>query len=88
MEGCTIGCEIDLTLLYERKGERKRFEEKWAAFLASDPGNTKVFSKRKNKLIYRSEHLIPERKDKRPPLFLVFGNPATHSVERGMFFFI
>ncbi len=30
--------------------------------------------------------LIPTKTDKRPPLLLVLGNPATHSVESGMFF--
>ena len=30
--------------------------------------------------------LIPAKTDKRPPLLLVLGNPATHSVESGMFF--
>jgi len=71
-KGCTIDCEIDLRVLFEGKDERERFDGKWKEFIASDHDNKKVFRKRNN--------------NKRPPLFLVFGNPATHSVEKGMFF--
>ena len=85
-KGCTIDCEIDLGVVFEGKDERERFDGKWKEFIASDPDNKKVFRKRSNKLIYRSEQLIPTKKDERPPLFLIFGNPATHSVEKGMFF--
>jgi hypothetical protein len=85
-KGCTIDCEIDLGVMFEGKDERERFDGKWKEFIASDPDNKKVFWKRSNKLIYRSEQLIPTKKDERPPLFLIFGNPATHSVEKGMFF--
>jgi hypothetical protein len=73
-------------VLFEGKDERARFDGKWKEFKASDHDNKKVFRKRNNKLIYRSEQLIPTKKNERPPLFLVFGNPATHSVEKGMFF--
>jgi len=37
-------------------------------------------------LSYKSEQLVPTKTDKRPSLLLVLGNPATHSVESGMFF--
>ena len=37
-------------------------------------------------LIYQSEHLVPIKFDNRPPLLLIFGNPASHSVKEGMFF--
>ena len=85
-KGCTIDCTINLNLLFEGTKERKRFDAKWKDFIASDPDNTKAYRKNGNKLIYRSEQLIPTKKDKRPPLLMVFGNPATHSVEAGMFF--
>jgi hypothetical protein len=85
-KGCTIDCTINLNLLFEEKEERKKFDAKWKDFIASDPNNTKVYRKRGNEIIYRSEHLIPTRKNNRPPLLMVFGNPATHSVEAGMFF--
>ena len=85
-KGCTIDCEISLNLLFEEKEERKRFDAKWKDFIASDPDNKKVYKKNGNILSYKSEQLIPTKTDKRPPLLLVLGNPATHSVETGMFF--
>jgi hypothetical protein len=85
-KGCTIDCTINLNSLFKEKEERKRFDAKWKEFIASDPDNTKAYRKKGNKLIYRSEQLIPTKKDKRPPLLMVFGNPATRSVEAGMFF--
>ncbi len=85
-KGCTIDCEIDLDELFDTREQRKRFEGKWKEFLASDPDNKKIYKKKGNRLIYKSEQLIPDKKDKRPPLFLVLGNPATHSVKSGVFF--
>ena len=91
---CTLNCEINLDRLFETKEERKRFNTKWKDFIASDPDNKKVYgasqgyarTRERNLLKYRSEQLIPTKTDKRPPLLLVLGNPATHSVEAGMFF--
>ena len=85
-EGCTIDCEINLDELFETKEGRKKFDAKWKDFLASDPFNKKIYEEKGNLLKYKSEQLIPLKKDKRPPLLLVLGNPATHSVENGMFF--
>jgi len=85
-EGCTIDCEINLDELFETKDGRKKFDAKWKDFLASDPFNKKIYGGKGNLLKYKSEQLIPLKKDKRPPLLLVLGNPATHSVENGMFF--
>ena len=45
-----------------------------------------ALTRERNLLKYKSEQLIPTKIDKRPPLLLVLGNPATHSVESGMFF--
>ncbi len=80
-KGCTIDCEIDLDELFETNEERSRFECKWKDFIESDPENIKVFRKKGDKLSYKSEQLVPTKTDKRPPLLLVLGNPATHSVE-------
>jgi len=85
-KGCTIDCKINLNLLFEEKEERERFNAKWKYFIASDPDNKKVYKKNGSILSYKSEQLIPTKTDKRPPLLLVLGNPATHSVETGMFF--
>ncbi len=81
-----LECEIDLDQLFETKKERGRFEHKWNEFLSSNPYNPKIYSKKKNYLSYTSEQLIPRKKDNRPPVLLVFGNPASHSVAAGMFF--
>jgi hypothetical protein len=72
--------------LFEENEKRDRFDANWKDFLASDPYNPSTYSKRGSKLIYSSEQLIPTKKDKRPPLLMVFGNPATRSVAKGMFF--
>ncbi len=79
-------CEISLKKLLLAPKERDRFDINWKAFLESDPCNKQIFKLSGNKLIYHSEHLIPINKDKRPPVLLVFGNPASHSAAAGMFF--
>lgn len=81
-----LECTIDLDKLFETEKERARFDEKWLPFSQSDPSNKEVFKPGGNCLTYSSEHLIPKKKDNRPPLLLVFGNPASHSVAAGMFF--
>jgi len=81
-----LECEIDLDLLFDTSRERERFEQRWDAFLESDPHNPKIFKKTGNRLYYLSEQLIPKKRDDRPPLLLVLGNPASQSVANGMFF--
>ena len=81
-------CRIDLKQLFPatKKRERERFEKKWEAFLESDSCNRDIFKREGDYLIYQSEQLIPTKVDNRPPLLLVLGNPASHSVKEGMFF--
>jgi hypothetical protein len=92
LTGCTVQCEVDLERLFETDKQRDAFETKWPEFLASDSYNQRVYQKTGKFLTYRSEQLIPKRKrgkgeqKDRKPLLLVFGNPATHSVDGGMFF--
>ena len=83
-----LQCEIDLKQLFPatKKRERERFEKKWEAFLESDSCNRDIFKREGDYLIYQSEQLIPTKLDNRPPLLLVLGNPASHSVKEGMFF--
>ncbi len=81
-----LECTIDLNKLFVTDAERQRFDRKWPAFLASDPYNKKVYKLKGNTLKYFSEQLIPKKTDSRPPLLLLFGNPASHSVDAGMFF--
>jgi hypothetical protein len=81
-------CRIDLKQLFPatKKRERERFEKKWEAFLESDSCNRDIFKREGDYLIYQSEQLIPTKVDNTPPLLLVLGNPASHSVKEGMFF--
>jgi hypothetical protein len=79
-------CEIDLKKLFLVPKERERFNKNWKEFIKSDPCNKEIFGRKGNTLKYKSEQLIPSKTDNRPPLLLVFGNPASHSVKNGMFF--
>jgi hypothetical protein len=87
-KGCILNCKKDLNRLFEKAKEREKFNVKGKDFIASDPDNKKVYGsslsyartskKNGNILSYKSEQLIPTKKNKRPPLLLVLGNPATH----------
>ena len=77
---------VNLNALLTTPSERKNFDRKWKSFIASDDANKNIYQKKGNRLTYQSEQLIPSRKDSRPGLLLVFGNPASHSVQSGMFF--
>jgi len=81
-------CRINLKQLFPttKKRERERFEKKWNAFVESDPFNNEIFERKGDLLKYQSEQLIPTKVDNRPPLLLILGNPASHSVKEGMFF--
>lgn len=81
-----LKCTINLAQLYPVKSEREQFKKKLEPFLRSDPYNKEVYAVKDGELIFRSEQLVPSKKDTRPPLLLVFGNPASHSVIEGMFF--
>jgi hypothetical protein len=81
-----LKCTIDLDLLFDTSREKERFEQKWGEFLKSNLHNSKIFTKTCNRLHYLSEQLIPQKRDNRPPLLLVLGNPASQSIANGMFF--
>ena len=81
-----LECTIDLDQLFDSERERVRFAKGWIHFLRSDPYNEEIFKLNGSQLTCSSEHLVPRKKDDRPPLLLVFGNPASHSVAAGMFF--
>jgi hypothetical protein len=48
--------------------------------------NQDIFSLQGDVLNYRSEVFVPDKTDNRPPLLLLLGNPASHSVAAGMCF--
>jgi hypothetical protein len=73
-----LRCSIDLTELFPISEARENFKGRLQNF--------KRYAITAEKLIYDSEQLVPAKKDSRPPVLFVLGNPATHSIERGMFF--
>ncbi len=77
---------VNLNALLPTPSERKNFDRKWKSFIASDDANRNNYQRKGNCLLYKLEQLIPSRKDSRPGLLLVFGNPASRSVQSGMFF--
>jgi hypothetical protein len=80
-------CVQDLSMLYPSEIDRRSFEQKWDAFRSSDPDNPKIFTRIGNdKLTYLTESFIPILKDDRPPLLILLGNPASHSVKAGICF--
>ena len=80
-------CELNLAALYPSEHDRTRFERKWVEFLPSDPDNARIFTRTDNDtLTYLTESLIPTLQDDRPPLLLLLGNPASHSVASCMAF--
>jgi len=82
-----LQCKIYLKKLLPSPKQRERFNKKWKDFLESDPCNKDLFDLKGDRLKYQSEQLIPSKPDnRRTPLLLVLGNPASHSVKEGMFF--
>jgi hypothetical protein len=80
-------CEIDLNKLLPAPKQREQFDKKWKDFKESDSHNNEIFELEGDVLKYQSEQLIPSKSDdRRTPLLLVPGNPASHSVKEGMFF--
>ena len=79
-------CELDLKKLFSSPKERDKFDNKWNKFLDSYECNKDIFKRKGDSLKYQSEQLIPTEIDNRPPLLLILGNPASHSVKEGMFF--
>lgn len=77
---------LDVDALYLDEEQREQFEKKFLKFFNSDCVHSRIFNRRNNTVIYLTEHIIPKKEDNRPPLLLVFGNPASHSVASGMFF--
>lgn len=77
---------LDLNLLYSSREDREKFEQRWKRFWGSDRYNPQVFKRVGSRLIYLSESWVPDKKDNRLPLLLLFGNPAPHSVVSRMYF--
>lgn len=75
---------INLANLYPNPQDRIHFEQRWVEFYNSDPANVDIMWKSDTSLIYNSESIVPSVESRKPPLLLVFGNPAPHSVKAGI----
>jgi hypothetical protein len=78
--------QLNLSKLYPNVAERRSFHARFDDFLKSDNSNECLFSLQGETLNYRSEIFISDKIDNRPPLLLLLGNPASHSVSAGMCF--
>lgn len=76
---------LDTKLLYPDRDYRRRFEGRLREFLKVDTC-AKVIGYHDGVVSYLTESVIPAKRDSRPPLLLLFGNPAPESVQRGCFF--
>ena len=77
---------LNIKQLYSDEMERRQLDERLVKFLAIDQLHSKIFSLRGDSLVYLTEHIVPEKNDLRPPLLMLFGNPAPQSVESEMYF--
>lgn len=82
--------KADLSALFENREDLGTFRDSFNEIKDKD-GEFKDICKLKlheNSLTYTSETLIPEEYDsKKQRVLIVLGNPATHSIDKGMFFF-
>jgi len=77
---------LDLGELYPDSDARARFEARWEEFSRSAADHRDLFSRDAEAIVYRTESFLPREHDGRPPVLLVLGNPASHSVRAGMCF--
>lgn len=77
---------MDIQKLYPDPKEQGEFKDRLCQFLDSDEDNRKVTNLEGELLIYLTECIIPNKRDKLIPLLLLLGNPASHSVLSEMFF--
>lgn len=76
--------EIDLTGI---TAEDRQYIKRKLGELLNEYNNILEYDDRSNKLVYKTEVLIPKTINSgKLNLLIVLGNPATHSVAKGMFF--
>ena len=71
--------------LYPNHEEHRRFEDRLREFLKVDT-SSEIMCYRDGILRYLTESVIPTKQDARPPLLLLFGNPAPDSIIKKCFF--
>ena len=79
-------CELNLARLYPDLPERRDFQLRYEAFVRTDEFTQQLFSISGDTLQYTTEVFASNRTDDRPPLLLLLGNPANHSVVSGLCF--
>jgi hypothetical protein len=78
-------CILDLNGIYTR-GELNKFNSRWEEFCNSDEAISSMIKRSGNTLIYPHKSWIPSKKDKRPPVLMLFGNSALHSLRDDIYF--
>ena len=81
-----LDCSISLSKLLPTRDEMEKFNSRYETFLRSDADNCYIYELKQGTLFYTTEQLIPAKTDDRRPVLLIFGNPASHSIQNGMFF--
>lgn len=78
---------LSTKVLYPNPKEHCRFETRLYEFLKIDTSSKIMeYSNGEGILSYLTESVIPAKQDPRPPLLLLFGNPAPDSVRHRCFF--
>lgn len=77
--------EMKLSALYD-SNTCAAFEARWESFFHSDGAHPYIYQKVGKLLRYQTGYFVPTPLDNRPPLLLLFGNPASHSTRVGMCF--
>jgi len=60
-----LECTLNLLDLYPTKDERNKFKTRLPQFLDSDPHNRMIYQLKGDQLLFRSEQLIPQKKDRK-----------------------
>ena len=81
-----LKCKIIINELFKSSKEKESFLGKINDFLHSDKTNEEIYTVTEKYIEYKTEQLIPDKRDNRPQLLLILGNPASHSINSGMFF--
>lgn len=83
-----VSLNVKELFLNARSREKKNFEEKLSQFLkfARENDYSEIVRQEGDFLIYRTECIIPEKRNLKTPVLILLGNPALHSVRSEMFF--
>lgn len=79
-------CTLNLKNLYPNNQDLLGFNNRWKDFYASDKTNSYLFTRKGNVITYPHKSWVPDKKDNRNPMLFLFGNPASHSVLKDVYF--